>query len=149
MLNEKYEVLHALIKDAKAIYCDGNISNLGTYEFDSEVEWAAFVRGLEAMCGWNDYRHIEDLEADDYERMRDENPELYKGVCALTGMKLCNDCCGLFHKSEFDDEGLCPDCQEEEEEEEKSWCPSCKMDMHFDEIGNCKGCGNSIDGGAV
>lgn len=34
-------------------------------------------------------------------------------------------------------------------EDGKSWCPSCKMDMHFDEIGNCKGCGNFIDGGAV
>lgn len=37
----------------------------------------------------------------------------------------------------------------EGEEDEKAYCFSCKMDMHYDEIGNCKGCGNFIDGGAL
>lgn len=36
-----------------------------------------------------------------------------------------------------------------DEDSEKAYCLSCKMDMHYDEIGNCKGCGNFIDGGAV
>jgi hypothetical protein len=36
-----------------------------------------------------------------------------------------------------------------DKDSEKAYCLSCKMDMHFDEVGNCKGCGNFIDGGAV
>lgn len=104
------------------------------FSFDTEAELLAFYKGLEAMNGWNDYRHLENLEADDYEHMMDEVPELYKEVCALTGMKLCSECNGLFPTSDLDQNGL---------------CPSCKMDMHYDEIGNCKGCGNFINGGAV
>lgn len=79
----------------------------------------------------------------------------------------------LFAKDQYED-GVCPDCgasigatatkgdacdncghvfiwgdDDSDSEQEKAYCFSCKMDMHYDEIGNCKGCGNFIDGGAV
>lgn len=127
-------------------------SILDEFSFDTEAELLAFYRGLEAMNGWNDYRHIEDLEDEDYEHMMDENPELYEEVCAISGMKLCSECDGLFPATDLDDEGRCPDCQNDncEDSSDEHYCIKCNRYFTDEDIETfspcvCKVCASNDD----
>lgn len=146
MQNKTFNTIYDLLLKSKAIYINGHVSNdvsltskeeIADILSDDEDENPIVVSIYGCACGGDNFEYYFDYN-DFCNAKIDGDTIVMKGENGeLTEINILAPIC-------------IPDGEDDTgSETEKAYCFSCKMDMHYDEIGNCKGCGNFIDGGAV